>query len=273
MLLTQVSPPPIPAPPAAPPAPPARIARGVNVNPVFNRGGQTAVTDPEISLQQEIMRAVFRNNAERGIEIAAERLKNDPADPVVLSNLHMVASSLSSQALPMLVSIVRSSTNLKARKDAIFWMGQSKAENRDAAVDTIAGLVPSLTEEEAETAAFTLGQMRTEKALNALAGIARDTNRSEKVRSSAVSWIGESRLPNRVRLLEDVYKSTMDNRKVRLQLLFALGRMRDLQVAGILGNIAASDPELEVKQQAVFWLGQMRNAEANQELEKLLRKK
>ena len=62
---------------------------------------QGDVTDPEVSLQQEIMRAVFFNNSDRAIEIATERLKSDPSDPVVLSNLFMVASSLSAKALPM----------------------------------------------------------------------------------------------------------------------------------------------------------------------------
>ncbi len=279
-LLLTVNPAALPAPaappiPPAPAGPPVRIARGVvNVRPTFNHSpGQTTTTDPEVSLQQEIMRAVFRNNAERGIEIAAERLKSDPADPVVLSNLHMVASSLSSQALPMLASIARSSTNLRARKDAIFWIGQSKVANKDAAVDTIVGLIPSLADDEAETAAYTLGQIRTEKAVDALATIARDKGKSEKVRNGALFWIGESRLPNRVPLLADVYKSAMDNTKIRLQVLFALSQTRDPQAAGVLGNIAASDAELEIKKQAVFWLGQMKNTEASQELEKLLGKK
>ena len=283
LLLAPVPPSPFPAPPAPPsqaappqpappPAPAVRIGRGAVKVTTFN-AGQNAAIDSEISLQQEIMRAVFRNDAERGMEIAAERLKNDPADPVVLSNLHMVAASLSSQALPILVSIARGSTNLKARKDAIFWIGQSKVANKDSAVDTIVGLVPSLAEDEAETAAFTLGQMITEKALNGLASIARDKSKSEKVRNTALYWIGESKLPNRVALLEDVYKNAMDNTKIRLQALFALAETRDPQAAAVLGNIAASDPELEVKRQAVFWLGRMKNTEAGQELEKLLRKR
>jgi HEAT repeat protein len=229
-------------------------------------------SDPQISLQQEIMRAVFRNNPERAIEIASERLKVDPADPVVLSSLNMVASSRSTQALPMLLAIARNSTNPKARRDAIFWLGQSRGD-KDSIVDTLVGLIPSLAEDDAEAVAFTLGQIRTDKSLNALAMIARDKNKSEKTRNNALFWIGQSRAPNRVSLLEDIYKNSMDSSKTRQQVMYALSQTREPAAVTVLGNVASNDPDIEVRKQAVFWLGQSRSPDANKELERLLQKK
>src|SRR4030095_7475207 len=97
--------------PPAPPSPPIPF--------VFTTGNapftvEFQSSDPEISLQQEIMRAMFRNDAERAIKIATERWKVNPADPVVLSSLNVVATSRSPQALPMLIEIAKGSTNPNA---------------------------------------------------------------------------------------------------------------------------------------------------------------
>ena len=111
------------------------------------------------------------------------------------------------------------------------------------------------------------------KSVHELAGIARDKNRSEKMRSSALLWIGQSGVPNRVPLLDDIYKNGGDSLKLRTQILFALSQTHDPQAVSILGNIAASDPDFALRKQAVMWLGQMKSPEATQALENILRKK
>ncbi len=228
--------------------------------------------DPEVSLQQEILRAIFRSNADRAIEIATERLKANPADPVVVSTLNMVATSHSPQALAMLLAIARSSPNAKARRDAIFWIGHTNGD-KDSIVDILAGLLPAMTDEDSDAVAYALNQIRTDKAFNTLTLIARDKNRSEKSRGSALYWIGQSRAPNRVSLLDDIYKNAADSSQIRRQALYALSQTRDPQAVTILSNIAASDPDIELRKQAVYWLGRINTPEASQALENMLRKK
>jgi HEAT repeat protein len=161
---------------------------------------------------------------------------------------------------------------VKVRKDAIFWISQSRAE-KDTIVDTLVGLLPMLGDEEAESVTFSLGQIRSDKSMNALATIARDKNKAEKTRNNALFWIGQSRVPNRVSLLEDIYKSNMDSSRIRIQVLFSLSQTREPQVVPLLGSIASSDPDIEVRKQAVFWLGQVRGPEASKALENLLQRK
>jgi tetratricopeptide (TPR) repeat protein len=252
---------PVPPTPPIPPMPPTVAPFGIFQS-----------SDPEVSLQQEIMRAMFQSNGDRAIEIATERLKANPGDPVVLSSMNMIASSRSAQAMPMLISIAKSSTNQRARRDAIFWLGQSRTD-KDAVVDTLVGLLPSLSEEDSESVTYSLSQIRTDKSMNALATIARDKGKNDKVRNSAVHWIGQMRVANRLPLLEDIYKNSMDNSKIRTQVAFALSQTREPQAITILGNMASSDPDIEVRKQAVFWLGQSRSPEAGQQLERLLQKK
>jgi hypothetical protein len=279
ILLRQV--PPAPPPPPAPvartiefvstavPAPPGPPAPATPRAP-FRVAPQNL--DPQISWQQEVMRAFFRNDADRAIQIAMERLKADMADPVVLSTLDAVAQSASAQALPFLLDVAKNSPNMRGRKDAIFFMSQSPG-NKDAVVDTLTGLLPTMTDDDLDAVTFALGQIRTEKALNTLAGISRDKNRSEKVRNLALLWIGQSGAPNRVALLDDIYKNSGDSMQLRMQILFALSQTHDPQAISILANIAASDPDFALRRQAVMWLGQMKSPEATQALENLLRKK
>src|SRR5262249_31651914 len=148
-------------------------------------------SDPEISFQQEIMRAMFNSNFDRALEIATERLRTNPADPVVLSSLNVVATSRSTLAVPMLLDIAKNSTNPKARRDAIYWLGQSRGD-KDAIVDTLVGLIATLSPDDSEAVTFTLSQIRTDKSVNALAAIARDKNKNEKTRNNAIFWIAES---------------------------------------------------------------------------------
>jgi len=274
------------APRPAPPAPPARSAPTARTiefvsaaplppNPPAPGApftGPALGIDPEISLLQETMRAIFRNDANRGLQIAIDRLKMDMADPVVLSTLNVVAASPSTQAVPFLLEVAKNSPNLRARKDAIFWMSRAQG-NKDAAVDALNGLLPTMTDDDSDSVIFALAQIRTDKALNALAGIARDKNRSDKARTSALFWIGRSNASNRVALLEDIYKNGNDSSQLRLQTLFALSQTHDPQAVPILGNIAATDPDFALRKQAVMRLGQIKSDEANQALENLLRKK
>src|ERR1019366_4891931 len=98
-------------PPPAPPVPPApapRVFVGQGQFAVAGRG-QRPDENPELTLQQEVLRVLFENNPDRAIEIATERLKADPSDPLVVANLYMLANSKSDKALPMLVVLAKTS--------------------------------------------------------------------------------------------------------------------------------------------------------------------
>src|SRR5688572_10887895 len=52
------------------------------------------------SLDQEYIRIIVMKDADQGIAVARERLKVNPADPAVISNFSIIASSGSPQAYP-----------------------------------------------------------------------------------------------------------------------------------------------------------------------------
>jgi HEAT repeat protein len=214
------------APHPAAPRPPAIAIRPVEIQNL----------DPQISFLQEAMRVMFRNDASRALQIASERLKADMADPVVISSMSTLVSNASAQSLPILVDIAKNSPNMRARKDALYWMTRANSD-KDMVVDTLMGL---LTDDNTDGVTYALGQIRTEKSFNALAGIVTDKTRSEKVRTQA---------------------------------LVALGQAHDPRTVGLLGNIANGDSDLSLRIEALRWLGQIRSPEATQVFEKILLKK
>jgi tetratricopeptide (TPR) repeat protein len=274
MLRTPQAPTPPPTPPRATPAATARseqssTARGTS----YARADSRSEVSPEVSLQREVLRVLFENDPDHAIEIATDRLKADPTDPVALGNLHMVANSRSDKALPMLVTLAKTSPDSRTRRDAVTWISQSRAD-KDTIADILIGLVPSMiADDDSSGITYALSRVNTPKTIDALASIARDKSKSDRVRMNALNWITESRVPNRLSLLDDIYKSNMDNPKIRRQIIPYIGRSKDPQAVSILSNIASTDPDLSVKRDAVVFLGQIKTPEALKALEELLTRK
>ncbi len=296
--------PPAPQAPPAPPAPPAGlgIAVGTSVQRAIEesmrelersmraatagaREGERAIraivqsrlgeddedVDPEVSLQQEIMSAMLRNDPERAMEIAAERLAADPSDPVVLANFHMIARSDTEAALTMLENIATNSESEKARRDAIFWISRWDGDN-DRVVDVLVNILPSITDDETAAAvAFSLSRVDSEKAVDALVTIANDQNRNEELRKSAVFHITRTDMGDPIAAFRQIYQNASDSEEIRKQVTFALSWVDDESGAvTLLGEIARNDASTEVRKQAVFWLGRSDLPEAMQILGDLL---
>ena len=192
--------------------------------------------DLQISFLQEAMRVMFRTDVSRALQIASERLKADMADPVVISSMSILVTNASAQGLPILVEIAKNSPDMRARKDAAYWMTRVNSD-KDRIVDTLMGLL--VTDDNTDGVTYALGQIRTEKSFNALAGIVTDKSRSEKVRTQA---------------------------------LVALGQAHDPRTVALLANIANGDSDPALRIEALRWLGQIRSPEAMQVLENLKKK-
>ncbi len=104
---------------------------------------------------------------------------------------------------PALLRIARDDNrNQEVRKGAIFWLGQMAAEQitgslRDVAEDD------RMDREVRESAVFALSQRPCEEGVPALIRIVR-TNRDPKLRKSALFWLGNSRDPRALDLIEEL---------------------------------------------------------------------
>lgn len=104
---------------------------------------------------------------------------------------------------PALLRVARDDNrNQEVRKGAIFWLGQMAAEQitgglRDVAEDD------RMDREVRESAVFALSQRPREEGVPALIRIVR-TNRDPKLRKSALFWLGNSRDPRALDLIEEL---------------------------------------------------------------------
>ena len=99
-------------------------------------GGQEV--DPETGLQQEILRSLFRNDPDRALAVAAERLEANPSDPVVMANFHMIAREDSDASLEMPTNLAKHSPDDRVRKEAIFWISRWDGDEERV----VGGLLP-----------------------------------------------------------------------------------------------------------------------------------
>jgi FOG: HEAT repeat len=168
------------------------------------QGGQSA--DPETRLQQEVFRSLLRNNADRAIDLATERLKTNPADPVILGNLGAIANSGSAKAQPLLLSIAKTSTSTPARREATL----SVVRNRDDK-DALA-LLEDLYKANADNVEVrrvvvsSIGRMSDPRAVTVLANIVRNDT-DESIRRSAIRALGTRQDQESMKVLEELLKA------------------------------------------------------------------
>ncbi|HYP25569.1 MAG TPA: HEAT repeat domain-containing protein [Blastocatellia bacterium] len=121
---------------------------------------------------------------------------------------------------PMLKDLVRNSKVRKVRSSAVFWLGQSTDD------------IPFLAE------------------------FAKSEDEDAEVRKQAVFSIGVSKSGASFSTLQDLY-AAVKNREVKKQVIFisSLGESKEDGV-NFLIKVADSEPDLHLRKDAIFWLGQ-----------------
>jgi HEAT repeat protein len=106
-------------------------------------------------------------------------------------------------------------------------------------------------------AVFLVSQHRTPETENILLGVARNDPDPE-VREQAVFWLSQVGSPRAVEILEDILRSGDDALKDKA--IFALSQVNSPRAAQILREFAEREnAPREVREQAIFWLGQRRS--------------
>ncbi len=258
--------PPIPPLPPLPPMPELEVFRFAF--PQALRSGES--TDPEVRFQQEVFRTLLRNNADRGIEIAAERLKADPDDQIVLGNLTSIANSGSPKSMALLLSVAKTSTNANARRTATVLIARSKGD-KEAVTATILDILATNRDDESQQAALSaLSELDSPRAVKMLSDIVRNKDRSIAARRSALGVV--SRSGGSLATLEELYNGVTDSSELRRSILASISRSSDSRAVSILAKIAKSDADETMRRAAIQHLGTRKEAEAVKALEDLLKK-
>lgn len=145
---------------------------------------------------------------------------------------------------------------LDIREAAVFWLGQTPDEG---VVVHLEALVTSGEPVEIrEKAIFALSQHESEQAASVLRGIAEGDQFEFAVREKAIFWLGQRQWDDEGGYLRGLYAS-LTHRELQEKVIFAVSQHRTDADREWLRDLAVDSGEpLELREKAVFWLGQQR---------------
>jgi HEAT repeat protein len=123
------------------------------------------------------------------------------------------------QVAALLKDLIRNSKREQVRSSSVFWLGQAGGEHQF------------------------------------LADLVRNDRESMEIRKKAAHAIGESREAVALPILQSLYNS-VPSREIKRHIIFAISINENSgQAIDFLIKVADSDPDMELKKQALFWLG------------------
>jgi tetratricopeptide (TPR) repeat protein len=189
-----------------------------------------------VSFASEVLRLVIEKGPNRGIAVARERLKTDPADPVVVSNLSTIANSGSAQAMPFLRGLAVSAVP-NVRSQAIYWIGSWHGDKQEATKVLMETLANSKDKETDVAVAQAFARF----------------NAGE--RREAFSKMAEQ-LP----MLERIYRNTT-NISVRTHVVQAAAESKNAGTIAFLNGVARDDKDFDVRRAAIQALAARKDAD------------
>src|SRR5262245_35582107 len=156
-------------------------------------GGRIASSAPDVDLGE-----VVPGDAARYLIGLAHSIGGKNADEAIAAAAFADGVELSNE---LRTHVRDSNASLSARRQALFWFGQSDASTKElVALDS--DLQPSSSLREQYT--FVLSQRRDDdEAIDKLIDVAR-TDRDFQIRKQAMFWLGQSREPKAVKFLRDL---------------------------------------------------------------------
>ena len=182
-----------------------------------------------------------------------------------------VIFSLSQHGSSRATSILRefagnNSEHSEAREDAIFWLGQ---EGSTADVEFLMDLYPNLNSDELRNkVVFSVSQSSHSGSGEWLIGIASDESLSAESRKDALFWAGQEGNVDAT-AVRDIYENA-NNREFQEHAIFVLSQLDNADATEQLIDIAKSEDNSELRDKALFWLGESRDPRAAQFIRDLI---
>ena len=220
---------------------------------------EAARNDPDPKVREQAVFWLSQVNSEKSL-VAIEEILRTATDEKLMEQAVFAASQhRSARATQILRDIAgRSNAPHEARKNAIFWLGQSKGPDVNTFMRQLYG---SVNEQELKEAVlFALSQNDGESNAEFLLEVALNGRESMEMRKSALFWAGQKRaLPMDV--LANLYSSTPD-REMREAIIFTISQRREPEAVERLIEIARTERDVELRKTAIFWLGQSKDPRA-----------
>ena len=201
----------------------AEVVRGPKVP--SSPPGLTILTNPNVSLDQEVLRLIIEMDFPEGIRLSRERLKGNPSDPAVIANFSTIGSGNPSQALPFLLTVAGDAHSSPHTRTQAVFMVRRRVMKEEESVPVVADTLSRLSDVERRNALDQIIQSQVETAM-----------------------------------LEKIYKAS-SNAQVRMQIVESAGSVPDASTVPFLSEVARSEKELGVRRIAIQSLARRPNVD------------
>lgn len=184
------------------------------------------------------------------------------------NSVHAIAMHAGAEALAALVQFAGASQKEAIRKQALFWLANSRGKQGYAVVSKAVREDPS--DKVREHAIFALTQSREPEAIPTIVAIAKE-DKSPKVRSQALFWLSQKASKKGSEAISEAIDRDPDT-DVKKKAVFALSRLPKDEGIPKLIQIARTHSNAAVRKQAMFWLGQSQDRRAIEMFEQILLK-
>lgn len=228
-----------------------------------------ARNDADSEVREQAVFWLSQVDDERAME-ALEGLLKTSDDPAIQEKaVFAISQHDSPRAAPLLRDIAGDRTrDLNVREQAVFWLGQSDDEG---SLDFLMGLYDTADASSMrEKIIFSVAQLDDDddRVAAFLVEIALDDTESLEMRKQALFWAGEEGQIS-VADLQKFYTS-VDDRDLRQQVIFVLAQQGDDPAVEALIEIVRVETNVELRKQAIFWLGETDNDRAYDFINELL---
>jgi len=216
--------------------------------------------DPEVRGNALFWVGQSDEHREQAMDLLIEMVNSDGDSEFAGQALFGLGQSDDPRARAALEALAKDrSKDVELRGQALFWLGQQGGD----ALDVLRDILLSDSDEELRgQALFGISQMDSPEAAATLLALARDTTASAEMRGNAIFYLGQRSGGAAIDDMLELWEQIEDT-EVRDQLMFALAQTDDDRAIDHLVSVAKdaeADPEL--RQQAIFWLGQSNNPKA-----------
>ncbi len=212
--------------------------------------------DPDRDVREQAIFWLSQVDGARSVEALEGILRDSDDEGLQEKAIFALSQHRSARAGELLRAYaLRTDAPEEMRAQAIFWIGQNHAESNSGFLRDLYGRINS--DELKEKVIFSLAQQRNQQNATFLLDIATNGRESLEMRKQALFWAGQSgNVP--IGRLTQLYDQ-VDDKEVKDQLIFVFSQNGGTDAIDKLMSIARSDPDVELRKQATFWLGQSKD--------------
>lgn len=227
---------------------------------------EIARKDPDPEVRRSAVFYLSQVKTDRAVA-ALEEILRTPADSTLHERALFALSQHSSERASRTLRAYAERTDVPEvhRERAIFWIGQDRASDNSAFLQSL--YRRSASDRLKDRILFSLSQTPDGGNGPWLLAVARDTSESIRMRKSALFRASQARVP--IQELLDLYRQ-MPDAEMKDQLLFVYSQREEAAAVDRLIEIAQKEPNLSLRKKAIFWLSQSKDPRVAQVLLELI---